>query len=95
MQNLFFTEALAASKESYSGKMADIWQLGVTLYALVYGHVPFHDESIINLYEKIQSEELCFRSKPEISLLLKNLIECMLQKDPKLRITLPQIKVGS
>lgn len=70
-----FPEALAASRESYSGKMADIWQLGVTLYALVYGKVPFHEESIIKLYEKIQSEELCFKTTPEISFLLKNLLE--------------------
>lgn len=89
-----YLEALAASRESYSGKMADIWQLGVTLFALVFGRVPFHDESIIKLYEKIQSESLRFLNKPEISLLLKNILESMLEKDPKQRITLSQIKVS-
>jgi [calcium/calmodulin-dependent protein kinase] kinase len=74
--------------------MADIWQLGVTLYSLVFGCVPFYDENIIKLYEKIQFDELTFPPVPRISPLLKNLIENMLLKNPEKRITLPQIKVS-
>jgi len=90
---LNISEALATPKETYSGKMADIWQLGVTLYALVYGRVPFFDENIMKVYEKIRFDELKFPVQPEVSPLLKNLIEKMLQKNPEQRITLPQIKV--
>lgn len=73
--------------------MADIWQLGVTLFALVFGCVPFRDDNILKLYERIQIDELIFPNKPEISLLLKNLLERMLHKDPSQRVTLHQIKV--
>merc|ERR1711899_536152 len=42
----------------YSGKAADIWSLGVTLYCLVFGSLPFHDENIVALYNKIRIQEL-------------------------------------
>ena len=88
-----WTEALAIPKGSYSGKMADIWQLGVTLYALIYGVIPFNDGNIMRLYDKIQHDELQFPQKPVASPLLKDMIQKMLQKDPTKRITLPEIKV--
>jgi len=73
--------------------MADIWQLGVTLYALVYGQIPFNDGNILKLYDKIQHDELQFPPKPEASPLLKDMLSKMLQKDPQKRITLPDVKV--
>jgi [calcium/calmodulin-dependent protein kinase] kinase len=90
-----FTEALKTLNESYSGKAADVWQLGVTLYALVFGFVPFHDTSIVTLYYKIQHEPLKFpkQSTTTISPLLEDLITRMLKKDPAERITIPEIKV--
>lgn len=73
---------------------SDIWSMGITLYAFVYGQVPFHDENILALYSKIQNQELRFPEKPEVSDELKDLINRMLQKEPSQRITLPEIKVG-
>ncbi|CAG7720400.1 unnamed protein product [Allacma fusca] len=85
-------EALANPKGSYSGKAADIWQMGVTLYSLVFGRVPFHDSNIMTLYNKIQREKLVFPDKPIISNMLKDLLCKMLTKDPQNRISLPEIK---
>ncbi|KAG8226889.1 hypothetical protein J437_LFUL005648 [Ladona fulva] len=89
-------EALRPEPRSkFGGKACDVWSMGITLYALVFGHLPFMDENILALHSKIQNQELTFpddgpvkASKP-----LKDLISKMLNKDPKQRITLQEIKL--
>lgn len=71
----------------------DIWSLGITLYAFVFGNVPFHDDNLMGLYSKIRNDQVVFPSEPTISTLLKDLILKMLVKNPNQRITLPEIKV--
>lgn len=80
-------------QELYSGKAVDLWALGVTLYCLVYGNVPFLASSVPAVYEKIKNDEVVFPNHPYISDELKHLILNLLAKDPHQRITLSQIKV--
>lgn len=80
-------------QESYNGKAADIWALGATLYALVFGNVPFLDNSVVGVYDKIREQPLQYPPVYNISAELKDLIERMLEKIPENRITLPQVKV--
>ncbi|XP_050502201.1 calcium/calmodulin-dependent protein kinase kinase 1 isoform X1 [Diabrotica virgifera virgifera] len=87
-------EALNDQKQAgFSGKGTDIWSMGVTLYAFVYGQVPFYEGNIVGLYSKIKSQPVVFPEKPAISEGLKDLIRKMLVKEPTQRITLPEIKV--
>ncbi len=72
---------------------ADIWSLGVTLYCLVVGSVPFHDPNILSLYNKILTQPFSFPAESDISPEVKNLIGKMMTKDPVRRITLAEIKV--
>lgn len=83
----------AITGASFSGKAVDIWSMGVTLYAFVFGDVPWRDENVVALYRKIQTEPVRLPPRPAISSELSDLICRMLEKDPEQRITLPQIKV--
>ena len=69
--------------------------MGVTVYTFVYGKVPFHDDNILALYSKIQSDQVQFPDQPVISEELKDLIRKMLHKDPSQRLKLWQIKVSN
>ncbi|XP_023213988.1 calcium/calmodulin-dependent protein kinase kinase 1-like, partial [Centruroides sculpturatus] len=86
-------EALKENLDTYSGKALDVWQMGVTLYSFVYGQVPFHDDNILNLYNKIKNDPLKFPDKPAVSDNLKDLLKRMLEKEPEKRIKLSEIKV--
>ncbi|KAM7363532.1 calcium/calmodulin-dependent protein kinase kinase 2 [Cochliomyia hominivorax] len=85
-------ESLNIGQNIYCGKAADIWALGATLYALVYGNVPFVASSVPALYEKIKNDALMFPNEPKMPPELRDCIQCMLKKDPANRITLPQLK---
>lgn len=83
-----------ASNSIFCLQCTDIWAMGITLYAFVYGRVPFHDENVIGLYSKIRHQPIEFPEKPELSAELKNLISKMLVKDPSRRVTIAEIKVN-
>ena len=58
----------------------------------MYGQVPFHDDNIITLYEKICSQDLVFPDEPSTSPELKDIITKMLIKESVDRIKLAEIK---
>lgn len=39
----------------YDGLMADIWSVGVILFALLCGYLPFEDQDTSLLYQKIKN----------------------------------------
>ena len=75
--------------EPYEGSSADIWSCGVILYALLAGRLPFDDEDILKLLEKVKLAKFAMPSDIEPG--AKDLISRMLEKDIKKRIKMPEI----
>ncbi|RHY27582.1 hypothetical protein DYB32_006682 [Aphanomyces invadans] len=75
----------------YSAFVADIWALGVTLYALLFGKLPYFSSDVTELFDMIQTVPVVVpeAASPELHELLLGLLE----KDPTKRFKFNQIRV--
>lgn len=74
-----------------SGRAADIWSMGVTLYCLRYGRIPFEKQSILELYEAIRTEEPDLGDEKDEDFI--DLMRRIFEKDPSKRITMSELRV--
>ena len=77
-------------KKGYKGFSADLWSLGVMLYAMVMGAMPFKANNMDGLHEKIIKRD-CDMQNDLVTPQAKDLIERLLTVDPNKRITLPEV----
>ena len=75
--------------EGYEGCYADIWSMGVLLYAMVTGTVPFKANNLEELHDAILSGEYTFPDY--LSVEVKDLIYRMLKLNPYHRISIDDI----
>lgn len=86
-------ELCVARHGEVSGRKADIWSMGVTLFCLKFGRIPFEKDAMLDLYESIRSDRLDIPS--EIETQFRDLLVRLLEKDPDQRISMDEIRVSS
>nr|WPS94690.1 Ca2+/calmodulin-dependent protein kinase kinase beta and related serine/threonine protein kinases [Naematelia aurantialba]WVH01949.1 Ser/Thr protein kinase [Naematelia aurantialba] len=83
-------ESFASNTADVHGKAVDIWALGVTLYCMLTGRLPFNVENPIELFEVVRQQSPELRAEWDED--LKNLLHGMLEKDPGHRIEMNVIR---
>ncbi|MEQ2266546.1 hypothetical protein XENORESO_009642 [Xenotaenia resolanae] len=85
----YVSPEILSGSTPYSGRMADMWSLGVMLYTMLVGRYPFHDPDPATLFSKIRRGQCCL---PEgLSPKAKCLLQSLLRKEPLERLTAAEL----
>lgn len=70
----------------YHGLMSDLWSVGVVLYAMLCGYLPYEDQKTSDLYKKILAAE--YTLPDFLSDEAKDMIGLIFNTDPDKRINI-------
>lgn len=76
----------------YDGEKADVWSMGVVLYTMVTGRMPFDDSDMKMLVQQIKRGVTFHNPKQPVSESCKDLIRNMLKLDFKTRLSVEEIE---
>ena len=85
-------ELCVAKHGDISGKAADIWSMGITLYCLRYGKIPFEKTAVLELYDSIRNDEVAIDANDREE--FKDLMRRILEKNPAKRINISELRVS-
>eukprot|EP00892_Ulva_mutabilis_P006893 jgi/Ulvmu1/4576/UM002_0304.1 len=76
------------SEQQYDSR-SDLWSVGVMMFEMLVGHVPFSGNNIVHLKKVIDSNEafLPFDRRDQLSPACQDLVKRLLQKDPNRRLS--------
>ena len=70
--------------------MSDLWSLGVVLFVMLAGYLPFCDQDINTVFKQIAACN--YKIPSHVSAAARDLIEKLLVKQPNQRISLKKIR---
>jgi len=82
-------ELCVAKHGEVSGRAADIWSMGVTLYCLRFGRIPFEKAGMMELYESIKNDPV---QLDDCNASFQDLMLKLLDKNPQTRITMEELR---
>lgn len=88
----FLPPELCGKHGDVSGKAADVWSMGISLFCLRYGKIPFNRDSVLGIYDAIKEESLVLGDEENPDFV--DLMHKVLDKDPETRIKMPELRVS-
>ncbi|CEP13833.1 hypothetical protein [Parasitella parasitica] len=87
--SLYFAAPELLKANPYSGPEVDVWSLGVVIYVMATGSVPFDDKTMPGLHDKIKRGQVTYPA--HLSDDCKNLLSRIFNTDPSQRIIMTDI----
>ena len=85
----FYAPPEIISNEEYDGKKSDVWSLGVVLYTMAVGSLPWKDTNQIYLFQEIKNAD--YRIPTFVDPKLQDLIQQMMNPVPAERPSMEQV----
>ncbi|XP_049851707.1 serine/threonine-protein kinase MARK2-like [Schistocerca gregaria] len=89
--SLTYTAPELIKRQMYEGRKVDVWSLGILLYVLVCGALPFNGDNFRELLTKIVVGK--YQVPSYVSAECRDLLGIMLVVDPEERATLDEVRV--